>query len=210
MGIIADNLNAVRSQIPQGVRLVAVSKFKPVEALEEAYNAGQRLFGENRPLEMASKAQQLPSDIEWHFIGHLQTNKIRNIIGFVSMIESVDSLHLLQAVDAAARAAGRKVDCLLEVHVAREQSKGGFTPDEALQVARDAQRLAGVNICGIMAMATFTDDMEQVRSEFATARAVQLAAGLPQLSMGMSGDWRIAVEEGSTIVRIGSAIFGAR
>lgn len=207
---IADNLLELLKEIPSSVSLVAVSKFKPVEDIMAAYNAGQRRFGENRPQELAAKAQVLPADIEWHFIGHLQTNKIKFVLPYASLIESVDSLHLLEAISAAAVAQGRVVDCLLEVHVAAEESKGGFTPDEALAVAASAADYPGVRLRGIMAMATNTTDEARIRADFRRAREVQLAAGLPCLSMGMSGDWRIACEEGATIIRIGSAIFGAR
>ena len=207
---VADNLLGVLSEVPAGVKLVAVSKFKPAEAIMEAYNAGQRRFGENRPQELAAKAVSLPADIEWHFIGHLQTNKIKFVLSYASLIESVDSLHLLQAISAAAVAQGRRVDCLLEVHVAAEESKTGFTPDEALAVAASAADYPGVRLCGIMAMATNTDDMERVRADFRRAHEVQKACGFPELSMGMSGDWQIACQEGATIIRIGSAIFGAR
>ena len=207
---VADNLMRLLEEIPSGVKLVAVSKFKPVEDIMAAYAAGQRCFGENRPLELAAKAAELPADIEWHFIGHLQTNKIKNVIPYAALIESVDSLHLLQAVSSAAVAQGRVVDCLLEVHVAAEESKTGFSPDEAVEVAMRAADYPNVRTRGIMAMATNTDDEARIRADFRRAREVQLACGLPELSMGMSGDWRIAIEEGATIIRIGSAIFGAR
>ena len=209
---VAGNIKSLIETIPQDVKLVAVSKFKPEEDIMAAYAAGQRRFGENRPLEMASKAKDLPKDIEWHFIGHLQTNKIKNVIPYAALIESVDSLHLLEAIDTAASRLGKVVDCLLEVHVAAEQTKGGFAPEEAVAVAKEAAagKYPFVRLCGIMAMATNTDDMDVVRSDFRRAREVQQATGLPELSMGMSGDWPIAVEEGATIVRIGSAIFGER
>lgn len=207
---VADNLLELLKEIPSSVSLVAVSKFKPAEDIMAAYAAGQRRFGENRPQELAAKAAALPADIEWHFIGHLQTNKIKFVLPYASLIESVDSLHLLQAISAAAVAQGRQVDCLLEVHVAAEESKTGFTPDEALAVAASAAGYPGVRLRGIMAMATNTSDEARIRADFRRAHEVQLAAGLPELSMGMSGDWRIACEEGATIIRIGSAIFGAR
>jgi len=207
---VADNLLRIKKDVPAGVKLVAVSKFKPAEAIMEAYDAGQRRFGENRPQEMAAKAQALPADIEWHFIGHLQTNKIKQVIPYAALIESVDSLHLLQAISAAAVAQGRVVDCLLEVHVAAEESKGGFTPEEALAVATSAADYPGVRLRGIMAMATNTDEEARIRADFRRAHEVQQATGLPELSMGMSGDWPFACEEGATIIRIGSAIFGER
>ncbi|MBO4558111.1 MAG: YggS family pyridoxal phosphate-dependent enzyme [Bacteroidales bacterium] len=210
MGAVADNLKTLLAEVPAGVKLVAVSKFKPAEAILEAYAAGQRRFGENRPQELAAKAAALPADIEWHFIGHLQTNKIKYVIPCASLIESVDSLHLLEAISAAAVARGVVVDCLLEVHVAAEESKTGFTPDEAVSVASRSSVFPGVRLRGIMAMATNTSDEARVRADFRTAHDVLLRTGLSELSMGMSGDWRIAVEEGATIIRIGSAIFGAR
>lgn len=207
---VANNLLRLLDEIPSGVKLVAVSKFKPAEDIMAAYAAGQRRFGESRPQELAAKAAVLPTDIEWHFIGHLQTNKIKFVLPYASLIESVDSMHLLLAISAAAVAQGRRVDCLLEVHVAAEESKGGFTPEEALSVAASAADYPGVRLRGIMAMATNTDDLERIRADFRRAREVQLATSLPELSMGMSSDWPIAVEEGATIIRIGSAIFGAR
>ena len=207
---VADNLLALLPEIPSPVSLVAVSKFKPVEDIMEAYSVGQRRFGENRPLEMEAKAKALPADIEWHFIGHLQTNKIKNVIPYAALIESVDSEHLLAAIDRAVGAAGRVVNCLLEVHVAAEESKTGFCPDEAVEVARRAADYPNVRIRGIMAMATNTDDEARVRADFRAAHEVLLRTGLSELSMGMSGDWRIAIEEGATIIRIGSSIFGAR
>ena len=207
---VAENLLALQKEIPSSVALVAVSKFKPTEDIMAAYAAGQRRFGENRPLEMEAKARVLPPDIEWHFIGHLQTNKIKNVIPYASLIESVDSEHLLRAISDAAVARGLVVDCLLEVHVAEEESKSGFTPDEAVEVVSHAADYPGVRLRGIMAMATFTDDMDQVRREFRLAHSVLERTGLGELSMGMSGDWPIAIEEGATIVRIGSSIFGAR
>lgn len=207
---VAENLLALLPEIPSSVSLVAVSKYKPVEDIMAAYQAGQRRFGENRPLELEAKAKALPADIEWHFIGHLQTNKIKNVIPYVALIESVDSEHLLSAIDRAAGVAGRVVDCLLEVHVAAEESKTGFSPDEAVEVAARAADYLNVRIRGIMAMATNTSDEARVRADFCAAHDVLLRTGLSELSMGMSGDWRIAIEEGATIIRIGSAIFGAR
>ena len=207
---VADNLKELLKEIPSSVRLVAVSKYKPVEDIMAAYQAGQRRFGENRPLELEAKAKALPADIEWHFIGHLQTNKIKNVIPYAALIESVDSVHLLEAINRAAGAAGRVVDCLLEVHVAAEESKTGFSPDEAVEVASHAADYPNVRIRGIMAMATNTDDEARIRADFRAAHDVLLRTGLSELSMGMSGDWPIAVSEGATIIRIGSSIFGSR
>lgn len=207
---VADNLLALLKEIPSSVRLVAVSKYKPVEDIMAAYQAGQRRFGENRPLELEAKAKALPADIEWHFIGHLQTNKIKNVIPYAALIESVDSVHLLEAINRAAGAAGRVVDCLLEVHVAAEESKTGFSPDEAVEVAAHAADYPNVRLCGIMAMATNTDDEARIHADFRAAHEVLLRTSLSELSMGMSGDWPIAVSEGATIIRIGSSIFGSR
>ena len=212
---IADNIRKLKSELPSTVELVAVSKFKPVEAIREAYEAGQRSFGENRPQELAAKAPQLPADIVWHFIGHLQTNKVKLVVPYAHLIHSVDSERLLAEIDKAARAAGKVMDCLLEIHIAEEQTKQGFTPDEAVALAREAEdRYPNIRLRGVMGMATFTDDREQVRREFRSLKAVSerlsFLPGCDTVSMGMSGDWPIAVEEGTTIVRIGTAIFGKR
>jgi pyridoxal phosphate enzyme (YggS family) len=211
---IADNIRKLKSELPSTVELVAVSKFKPVEAIREAYEAGQRSFGENRPQELAAKAPQLPDDIVWHFIGHLQTNKVKMVVPYAHLIHSVDSERLLAEIDKAARAAGKVMDCLLEIHIAEEQTKQGFTPDEAVALAREAGRYPNIRLRGVMGMATFTDDREQVRREFRSLKAVSerlsFLPGCDTVSMGMSGDWPIAVEEGTTIVRIGTAIFGKR
>ena len=212
---IASVINQLHSELPSTVKLVAVSKFKPAEDILEAYGAGQRAFGENRPQELAAKAKVLPDDIEWHFIGHLQTNKLKQVLPYAALIESVDSEHLLAEIDRAARNAGRTVDILLEIHIAAEQTKQGFTPEEALALARRIDEFPGIRLRGVMGMATFTDDTDEIRREFRVLKNLseQLQAirpGCDQVSMGMSEDWRIAVEEGTTIVRIGSAIFGER
>ena len=211
---ITSAIRQFKQDLPSTVKLVAVSKFKPVEDIMEAYEAGQRAFGENRPQELAAKAKVLPGDIEWHFIGHLQTNKLKQVIPYASLIESVDSERLLAEIDKAARAAGKIADIMLEVHIASESSKQGFSPEEAVEIARRIGEYPGVRLRGVMGMATFTDDMEQVRREFRTLKGVsEKLAFIPdcdQISMGMSEDWPVAVEEGTTIVRIGSAIFGKR
>ena len=205
----------------QGVRLIAVSKTKPVEDLQEAYAAGQRLFGENKALEMRDKHAVLPEDIEWHFIGHLQTNKIKYIVRYVSLIHSIDSLALLQAVDKEAAKCDRVVDCLLQFHIATEETKFGLdmAEAEALLQSPEYAAMKHVRIVGVMGMATNTDDRELIRSEFRTLRgyrdmlAERYFVGhdeFREISMGMSGDYDIAMEEGSTLVRVGSAIFGAR
>ncbi len=219
--MIQDNLNKVRATVAQGVRLIAVSKTKPVEDLQEAYAAGQRLFGENKALEMRDKHSVLPEDIEWHFIGHLQTNKIKYIVRYVSLIHSIDSLALLQAVDKEAAKCDRVVDCLLQFHIATEETKFGLdmAEAEALLQSPEYAAMKHVRIVGVMGMATNTDDRELIRSEFRTLRnyrdmlAERYFAGheeFREISMGMSGDYDIAMEEGSTLVRVGSAIFGAR
>lgn len=216
MGEIADRIAYFRSQLPCGVKLVAVSKFKPVEAIEEAYGAGQRVFAESRPLEFEDKVRRLPADIEWHFIGHLQTNKVRNVVPYASLIQSIDSEHLLKAVDAQAAKSAKVQDILLEVFVATEMTKQGFSADEAVDVAARIAQYPNVRLRGVMAMATFTDDMDQVRREFTNAASicgrVAAAAGIEdaELSMGMTADYPVAIDCGSTMVRIGTAIFGAR
>lgn len=211
---IASAIQQLKQELPSTVKLVAVSKFKPAEAILEAYAAGQRAFGENRPQELAAKAAVLPPDIEWHFIGHLQTNKVKLVIPWATMIHSVDSERLLAEIDKAARAAGKIMDCLLEVHIAQEVTKQGFSPEEALALAGRIGDYPGIRLRGVMGMATFTDDTEEVRQEFKTLKEVSRKLSfLPccdQVSMGMSEDWRIAVEEGTTIVRIGTSIFGKR
>jgi len=221
MKAIAENLKRIKAQLPQGVELVAVSKFHPVDDIKQAYDAGQRRFGESRAQELVEKAPQLPDDVQWHFIGHLQKNKVRAIMPVVSMIESIDSVALLQLVEKEARRAKRVVDVLLQVHVAQETTKSGFYVDELLEAAEQGafDNLEHVRICGLMAMATLTDDMEQVAQEFDVVRRTFITLSdtcfdesdaFNQLSMGMSDDWQVAVKHGSTLVRIGTAIFGAR
>ena len=218
---IAQNLQCITAQLPQGVRLVAVSKFHPVDKVMEAYNAGQRIFGENRAQELATKAPQMPTDIEWHFIGHLQKNKVRMIMPWASTIQSIDSIQLLQLVNKEAARIDHNVNVLLQLHVAKEQTKSGFSIDEVLKAAEEGafNNLSNVTICGVMAMATFTDDMNQVASEFELVHNTFLTlrdkhfAGNPafkEISMGMSDDWPVAVKHGATLVRIGTDIFGAR
>ncbi len=212
---IAAAIRQLRKELPSTVQLVAVSKFKPVEDILEAYRAGQRDFGENRPQELATKARVLPGDIRWHFIGHLQTNKVKLVVPCATLIHSVDSERLLAEIDKTARALGRTMDILLEIHIAEETTKQGLTPEEALALAGRIGAYPGVRLRGVMGMATFTDDQAQVRREFRTLKGVsqQLLALWPdcdQVSMGMSEDWRIAIEEGTTLVRIGTSIFGKR
>ena len=218
---IAQNLQRITAQLPQGVRLVAVSKFHPVDKVMEAYNAGQRIFGENRAQELAAKEPQMPTDIEWNFIGHLQKNKVRLIMPWASTIQSIDSTQLLQLVNKEAERIDRHINVLLQLHVAKEQTKSGFSIDEVLKTAEEGafNNLSNVTICGVMAMATFTDDMSQVASEFElvhntflTLRDKYFASNpaFKEISMGMSDDWPVAVKHGATLVRIGTDIFGAR
>lgn len=218
---IAGNIQQIRSTLPDGVALVAVSKFHPAEAIEEAYAAGQRVFGESKAQELVAKYERLPKDIRWHFIGHLQTNKVKYIVPFIHLIESVDSLRLLEEIDRLAGRIDRKVPVLLQIHVARESEKFGFFPDECRQLLRSGalHSLPHVEVCGIMGMATFTDDKEEIREEFALLHSLFVEFkrdffsgndAFAQLSMGMSDDYPLAVAEGSTMVRVGSLIFGAR
>lgn len=219
--MIKENLEKIRATLPEQVTLVAVSKTKPVSDLQEAYDAGQRIFGENHALEMRDKHEVLPNDIQWHFIGHLQTNKIKYIIPFVTLIHSIDSANLLEAVNKEARKHDRIVDCLLQFHIATEETKFGLNLDEARQLLNsDAFReMHNIRICGVMGMATFTDDTEQVHNEFRNLKSIfdtlkhDYFTEQPQfkeISMGMSDDYPIAIEEGATLVRVGSKIFGAR
>ena len=219
--MITDKLNELRSQLSDNVTLVAVSKTKPNEAIIEAYEAGQRVFGENKVQELVEKADTLPKDIEWHLIGHLQRNKVKYIAPFVSLIHAVDSLRLLQEINKQAAKNNRKIDCLLQFHIADEETKFGLDENEAIELLNSEayQNMNNVNLCGVMGMATFTDNQEQVRVEFKRLRGIfeKLKSShfssddtFKTISMGMSGDWKIAVEEGSTMIRVGSSIFGSR
>ena len=256
--MIAAQIRNIRSRLPETVQLVAVSKFHTVGEMMEAYGAGQRLFGENRPQELAAKVPQMPSDVQWHFIGHLQTNKLKLVLPYVSMIQSIDSLHLLDAVNTWCLANGRCIDILLELHLGAEETKHGLSEDEILSVVagmpipsktlgasplvppiasdgplplmmpRVAQvfegmgtpptAYAGVRFRGLMGMATHTDDEARVRADFARIQALferirrecpQLSS-FDQLSIGMSGDWPLALDYGATLIRLGTAIFGER
>ena len=214
---IADNLKAIRESLPAGVQLVAVSKTKSTAEIMEAYRAGQRDFGENKVQEMAAKHEELPKDIRWHMIGHLQRNKVKYMAGFVYLIHGVDSLRLLEEINRRGAVENRVIDCLLQVHIAEEDTKFGFSPAEleALLEGRELETLTHVRVRGLMGMATFTEDLARLHREFRGLKALfdRLLSGNPQadiLSMGMSGDYPIAVEEGSTMVRIGSSIFGSR
>ncbi|WP_251621479.1 YggS family pyridoxal phosphate-dependent enzyme [Odoribacter lunatus] len=218
---IKENIERISAGLPEGVRLIAVSKTKPAEAIEEAYAWGQRAFGENRPQEMASKYRLLPKDIEWHMIGQLQEKNVKYIAPFVRLIHSVDSLKLLVKIEREAAKCARTIDCLLEFHIAEETTKSGLTYEQAVAImeSEEYKMLENVRITGVMGIATYTENTEQVRREFRELKQIFLRlkehyfSGKPEfreISMGMSGDYRIAVEEGCTMVRIGSSIFGQR
>ena len=214
--MVENNLQRIYGELPPGVKLVAVSKFHPAEEILEAYRAGQKCFGENRPQEFAAKARELPSDIEWHFIGHLQTNKLKLVLPYASLVESVDSLHLLDAIENWGSLNGRVTDVLLELHLGAEETKGGFTEEEIVDILGNTY--THVRFCGLMGMATNTDDEAVVEADFIRIKELKdrLDAMFPglenfkELSIGMSHDWMIAVRHGATIVRIGTAIFGPR
>ena len=218
---IAENITQIKAQLPEGVSLVAVSKYHPVKQLQEAYAAGQRIFGESHAQELVTKAPLMPDDVQWHFIGHLQRNKVRQIMPIVSLIHSVDSIRLLSTIDKEAARIGRTVDVLLQLHVAQEEAKSGFAVEELMQLAENGefQPFKHVRYRGLMAMATFTTDTALIASEFARVASTYATllekqifpgADFNQLSMGMSDDWHIAVEHGATLVRIGTQIFGPR
>jgi hypothetical protein len=218
---IGENLINLWSQIPESVKLIAVSKTKPVSDIQNAYNFGQRRFGENKVQELLSKKDQLPRDIEWHLIGHLQSNKVKSVVPFISMIHSIDSFKLLTEINAEAHKISRIVNCLLQIHIADEQTKYGFSMDLLFKTLQNenVSLLKNVRICGVMGMATYTTDRVQVTREFHYLRECFdelkcnhfiTANHFKEISMGMSGDYELAVREGSTMVRIGSLIFGER
>ena len=219
---VAHNLQSLRQELDgSGVTLVAVSKYHPVEMLRQAYDAGQRIFGESHVQELGEKHPQLPDDIEWHFIGHLQTNKVKYIAPYISLIHAVDTMKLLREIDKQATKSERTIDCLLQVHVAQEETKFGFLPSELREMMDEGEwrTLTNVRIRGLMCMATNTDDTAQIHREFRQVkelfdeiRAKHFPAdpSFSELSMGMSDDYPIAIEEGSTMIRVGSLIFGAR
>ena len=229
--MIKETINRLHDELPATVRLVAVSKFHPFKSIEQAYQAGQRIFAESRPQELLAKVKYLEevrqemgdlcymSDIEWHFIGHLQTNKLKMVLPYVSLVQSVDSRRLLDAVNAWGAANGKVIRVLLEPHVAAEDSKQGFSSDEIYEILSAADEFENIKFCGIMGMATFTEDEAIIRSDFSTLRSIfehcrenypAVNEGFNELSIGMSDDYPIAVEYGSTMVRIGSMIFGSR
>ena len=219
--MIKENLNEILADIPENVTLVAVSKTKPASEIEEAYAAGQRVFGENKVQEMVEKEAVLPRDIQWHLIGHVQTNKVKYIAPFVSVIHAVDSLKLLSEINKQAKKNNRTIKCMLQMHIADEESKFGMKFDELMEVlnSNELVEMQNVSIIGLMGMATFTDNEEQVREEFCNLEGdfnvikshfFKFNDNFEHLSMGMSGDYKLAIEEGSTMVRIGSSIFGGR
>lgn len=219
--MIAENLKEVQKEIPAGVELVAVSKFHPVEALQEAYDQGQRIFGESKVQEMTSKYEVLPKDIKWHFIGHLQTNKIKYIAPYVALIHAVDSYRLLKEINKQAAKNGRTINCLLQIHIADEETKFGFSFDECREMLQNEpwKELKNIRICGVMGMATNSSEMLKVKNEFISlkkffdeikAACFHDADYFKEISMGMSNDFHEAIEAGSTLVRVGSRIFGER
>ncbi|MCQ2238903.1 MAG: YggS family pyridoxal phosphate-dependent enzyme [Bacteroidaceae bacterium] len=221
MSNIKDKIIAINNGLPMGARLVAVSKYNPASAIQEAYEAGQRIFGESHVQELVEKQQVLPSDIKWHFIGHLQTNKVKYIAPFISLIHAVDSMKLLNEINRQGEKCGRIIPCLLQLHVAQEETKYGFTFEECQEVlsGNEWKGLTHISLHGLMCMASNTDNQNQVRAEFKKVhqffQEMQQAIGeeapdFKQLSMGMSGDFPIALEEGSTLIRVGSLIFGER
>lgn len=218
---IASNIRSLKQQIPPSVKLVAVSKTKPVNDIFEAYNTGHKSFGENRVQELMQKKDLLPSDVEWHLVGHLQTNKVKLVVPFIHMIHSVDSYKLLTLINFEAKAINHSVNCLLQIHIAREETKYGFSMTEIHSMLRSADfsKLTSVRICGVMGIATFTDDTDLIQKEFRyladcfkelRIKYFKDDAKFKEISMGMSGDFKIAIGEGSTIIRIGSLIFGER
>jgi pyridoxal phosphate enzyme (YggS family) len=221
MGQIAENIDLIKSGIPQEVKLVAVSKTKPNEDIMEAYRHGQRIFGENKVQDLAAKAETLPKDIQWHFIGHLQTNKVKFIAPFVGLIHAIDSLKLLKEINKQAKKNERVISCLLQFHIATEESKFGLNIREARDILQNSlfAELKNIEIVGVMGMASYTDNQEQVKKEFAQLKSffLQLKTeffsnqeNFKEISMGMSGDYLLAIGQGSTMIRVGSSIFGAR
>ena len=218
---IAGNIDAIKKKLPENVKLVAVSKTKPNTDILEAYHAGQKIFGENKVQELVQKYEQLPKDIDWHFIGHLQTNKVKLIAPFVNLIHGVDSLKLLKVIDSEAIKNNREICCLLQFHIAEEDTKFGLTLAEAMEIldSEEFKSLKNVNVTGVMGMATFTDNIQQIRNEFSLLKTIfktlknEYFARIKcfsEISMGMSDDYPVAIEEGSTMIRVGSKIFGER
>jgi PLP dependent protein len=216
------NIRALKNNIPDNVELVAVSKTQTIETIIEAYNCGQRVFGENKAQELSAKYEALKDyDINWHMIGHLQRNKVKYIAGFVSLIHGVDSFKIMKEIDKQAKNNNRIIDCLLQFHIAKEQTKFGFDYDECIEVLKSNEfaSLTNIRVCGVMGMASFTDDMQQVRKEFMNLKTFfdnlknsifSQTIDFKEISMGMTNDWQIALEEGASLLRIGSLIFGER
>lgn len=213
---IAENLEKIKKTLPEHVSLVAISKTKSIAQIMEAYDAGQRIFGENKVQELQVKHPEMPKDIQWHMVGHLQRNKVKDLAPFISLIHAVDSIRLLRRIDREAKNNDRVIDCLLQMKIAEEESKHGLSEEEikAILTSEDFQQMKNIRIVGLMGMATFTDDREQVTREFRRLKtcfdALQLEHNFTVLSMGMSGDYDLAIEEGSTMIRVGSSIFGER
>ena len=215
---VANNLHKVLGNLPDGVKLVAISKFHPNEYLEVAYREGQRIFGESQVQELSRKVETLPKDIEWHFIGHLQTNKLKMVLPYATLVESVDSKHLLDAINEWGRRNDKMINVLLEAHIGAEESKQGFHEEEILELLFDAENYDKINFCGLMGMASHTDDESVIDADFERIDSMMAyfvetfpeLSSFRQLSIGMSDDWRIALRHGSTILRIGTAIFGKR
>ena len=221
MSTIANNLKKVQKTLPANVSLITVSKSKPIEAIAEAYLAGQRAFGENKTQEMAVKYPQLPLNIQWHFVGHLQSNKVKYIASFVHLIHSVDSVRLLEVISKHAKKHNRTIDCLLQFYISQDETKYGFTLDEADEMLQGGRfkQIHNIRLCGVMGMATLTDNSEQIRQEFQMLKRYfdflkekyyEEEDYFKEISMGMSDDYLLAVAEGATMVRIGSAVFGKR
>lgn len=210
--MISKNLQHIKSTLPENVTLVAVSKTKPISDIQEAYNAGQRIFGENKIQEMVDKFDALPKDIEWHMIGHLQSNKVKYMAHFVDLIHGVDKFKTLKEINKQAKKHNRVINCLLQAKIAKEETKFGFTFNEIASIlaSEETSELKNINIVGLMGMATFTEDKEQLTEEFLSLKNFFDTQKLQTLSMGMSGDYQLAIKNGSTMVRVGSSIFGHR
>lgn len=218
---VSANLNKIKSSLPDNVKLVAVSKYHTIETIMEAYDAGQRAFGENRVQELCEKQKLMPKDIEWHMIGHLQTNKVKQIVPFISLVQSVDSFKLLKEINKESIKVNRTTPCLLQFHIAEEEAKFGFNEEECIDMLKSSEfnMLNNISIAGVMGMATFTNNKNQVKKEFGHLKSIfdnikntffKIDSCFKEISMGMSGDYSLAIEKGSNIVRVGTAIFGAR
>lgn len=219
MSEIADKINIILKSIPEKVKLVAVSKTKPIENILEAYNSGYKIFGENKVQELVEKYNVLPKDIEWHMIGHLQTNKVKYIVPFVSLIHAIDSEKLINEINKESLKINKVTNCLLQIKIAKEDTKFGLSIENAIEIIKNKEKYKNVNICGLMGMATYTDDKNQISEEFNLLNSTFIEISekyfinepyFKEISMGMSGDYKIAIENGSTIIRVGSSIFGNR